>query len=692
MDDVVRCFVDEAQDNLVAFADAMLRLEQNPATAQATVLVDEMFRNVHTVKGAAGFLAFSRIERVAHEAENVLGLVRSGRLTVTPSLATALLSAADALTAYVADIRSSGTERERDDSGLLAALAEQRPVPVVDRDAATGDGALDTVALPGPDAAAASVRVAADTVDHLLELVGQLVTVRNSLLRLTSGNADLALTRCAQDLSQVTVGLRDGIRAARTQRVGNVWQGLPRLVRDTALHSGKLARLTTEGADIESDRDVLDAVRDPLVHMVRNALDHGIESPQRRRELGKNPEGSVVVRAVRTSGHVVIEVSDDGRGIDPAAVGARAVELGLVSAGQLAEMTAADVTRLVLRAGLSTAESVTNLSGRGVGMDVVRRNVENVGGALDIDSVLGRGTTVHLRLPMSLGITQVLTMAVGDRWYAVPHEQIVDLLRVETADFGGYVEATCAGSVLRWRDSVLPLVDLADLLGVQASSGDGAVHLAVLVARNGLVAIRADRFGDIEEVVVRPLGPQLDSLELYGGAAVLADESIALILDSAGIAGTAGRELGTAMDGDSRSGADDVAAADKLLTVQVGAGRRLAVPLSLVVRVLDVDTGSIEPVGSWDVVRVDGAVLPLVRIPLRLGGAEPATDPARTQVVVVRTEQGEEVGIIVGSVEDIASATTAVSLEEAGLVGMAVVRDRLTGQLDVRTAVAEVVA
>ena len=695
MDEVLGCFLDEAREHLDAFADAVLRLERDPGAAGP---VDDMFRAMHTVKGAAGFLALSGTEEVAHAAEDVLGLMRTGEARLTPGLASLLLAASDAVTGHLADIAAHGEEQDRDNGDLLVRLR------------AAARGATETEPSPAPPSAATAEPVAADegartlrvgtaALDALLQLVAELVTVRNALSRLAAAREDVALARCAGELEQVSAGLRDAVRAARTQPVGTVWQAVPRVARDTALRTGRQVRVLLSGAELECDRDVLDAVREPLLHLVRNAVDHGIEDPVARVRAGKPAEGTVRLSACREGAYVRMELSDDGAGIANEAVAARALALGVVSADEVARMSADEVVRLVLRAGLSTADEVTTVSGRGVGMDVVNLAVQQVGGRLDLVSVPGAGTTVTVHLPVSLGIAQVLTVEAGGGRHALAVDQVVHLVRVDKAECAQLLGRTAEGAALRWRRRTVPVVELPGT----AAAADGSAAFAVIRTPGGVVAVRAEAFGDTEEVVVRPLDRTLDAVVPCSGSAVLGDGSVVLLLDGSALARTFGRAPATwddaddGVDGVDGDGDERLPAArgteEVVLTVDAGGGRRLGLALADVVRVVEVGLDALHPVGSWDVVDLDGTLVPVVRPSVLLAPHGTAgTDPSAgglLPVVLVRTEDGGEVGIAVAAVEDLAPATSAADLAEEGLRGVVLVAGRPAGQLDVRKAVAD---
>lgn len=422
MDDLLHEFLTESHEILTRLDNEIVELERQP---QELALVHCIFRTVHTIKGTCGFFGLPRLESVAHATENVLGLVRDGRLPVSAPLISDVLRAVDAIRRILASLERFGEEAPGDDSGLIEALEHWivHASPVVVEGAHghearfrpdQGSGVLHhpSVAEGGSGPCDAlgdqalvdrTLRVDVRLLDTLMDLVGELARARDELTQLAAAEKQSASAASLQHLHRVTTALQAAVTRTRIQPIGHVWTTLPRLVRDLASASGKQIHLVMSGAETEVDRQILRALRDPLTHMVRNAVDHGVEQPEVRRAVGKPLQGTIRLDAFREGEHVILEIADDGVGIPVGRVRAKAVERGLVNAADAARLPDARVLRFILEPGLSTASHVTSLSGRGVGMDVVRRNIEQVGGTIELHSEPGIGTTTRLRIPLTLG-------------------------------------------------------------------------------------------------------------------------------------------------------------------------------------------------------------------------------------------------------------------------------------------------
>src|SRR4051812_37023268 len=411
-------------------------------------------------------------------------------------------------------------------------------------------------------------------------LVGELVLTRNQIVQNVARQTDTDLIRASQRLNLIASELQEGVMKTRMQPIDHIWSKLPRVVRDLGLQCGKSVRLEMEGRETELDKTLLEAVKDPLTHLVRNSVDHGVESSPDRLKAGKPAEGVLPLRARHESGQVVVEVADDGAGIDPAKLGAKAVERGLITPDALARMSPTDVLQLIFLPGFSTAAKVTNVSGRGVGMDVVKTNIEAIGGTIEVESVPGQGTCTRLRIPLTLAIVPALTIeCAGDR-YAIPQISLQELVALDAEKAAAAVEDVGGASVYRLRGELLPLVRLADVLGLPSDRHDGHVVIAVLSSEGRRFGLVVDRVINTEEIVVKAVGGQLKAIGLYSGATVLGDGAVALILDVQALARRALRTE-TAERQESRVSAVTAASAaerQRMLLAAIGGGRRGALP------------------------------------------------------------------------------------------------------------------
>src|SRR3954453_21187949 len=611
LDDIVEEFHVESHENLDQLDQDLVALEQDPRSRDR---LSSIFRTIHTIKGTSGFLAFNRLEEVAHVGENLLSRLRDGALDLTPARTDALLQMVDTIRALLAAIEASGGEGTVEVAGtvlLISAALEEAPaeVPAVAVPQPAPVPAVETIPVPAPPAPApappvavpaaapvepagdeesragaqpgrravadSTIRVDVDLLDNLMLLVGELVLTRNQIVQYVARQSDQDLVRASQRLNLIASELQEGVMKTRMQPIDHIWSKLPRVVRDLGLQCGKTVRLEMEGRETELDKTLLEAVKDPLTHLVRNSVDHGIEESTGRSAAGKPTEGVLTLRARHESGQVVVEVADDGAGIDPAKVGAKAVERGLLTADALARMSPQDVLQLIFLPGFSTAAKVTNVSGRGVGMDVVKTNIEAIGGTIEVESVPGQGTCTRLRIPLTLAIVPALTVeCAGDR-YAIPQISLQELVALDAEKAAAAVEDVGGASVYRLRGELLPLVHLADVLGLPSDRHDGHVVIAVLSSEGRRFGLVVDRVINTEEIGVKAVGGQLKAIGLYSGATVLGDGAVALILDVQALARRALRTE-TAERQESRISAVTATSAgerQRMLLAPIGGGR-----------------------------------------------------------------------------------------------------------------------
>ena len=724
MDDLLADFLTETHEGLVALDAALLRLEKQP---QDKPTLSEIFRLVHTIKGTCGFLGLGRLEKVAHAAENVLGLYRDGVLAVTPDGVTLILNALDRIKEIVSGLEAGGTEPVGDDVELIRRLdaAATGDMAAITAEAAPAQKAAEAPAevampvaaeAPAPRAAAApppppaelhaeeassggrappqSIRVSVDVLEDLMMLVSELVLTRNQLMQLARARGDGAYTVPLQRLSHITSDLQDGVMKTRMQPIGNAWAKMPRLVRDLSIELGKKINLEMRGADTELDRQALELIKDPLTHMVRNSGDHGLEMPEDRRRANKSETGRIMLNAYHEGGHILIEIADDGKGLHTDRIRAKALSQGLATEAEIAAMSEREVHRFIFRAGFSTAAAVTAVSGRGVGMDVVKTNVERIGGTIDVASTEGKGTSFTIKIPLTLAIVSALIVEVAGERFAIPQIGVLELVRVG----GGAdtrVERIKDAPVLRLRDRLLPLVSLGAVLGLEepkevpiSGSGGGASGDMgfVVVTQVGahVFGIIVDRLFDTEEIVVKPVAPILRHIGMFSGNTILGDGSVIMILDPNGIA----RVTGVAGDGaEQRAMAGQatggVRSNDKtaLLLFRAGDGTPKAVPLGLIARLDDIPVENIEQSGGTPVVQYRGQLMPLLSM---TGDYGPPLDGRGRQTVLVFSEGERSLGLMVDAILDVVDESLNVQAGQGrpGFLGSAVIAGKVTDVVD----------
>ncbi|UVO53846.1 chemotaxis protein CheA [Sphingomonas sp. SUN039] len=591
MDDLTGEFVAETRETLERIGDALLSWETHPADSAR---LDEIFRFVHTVKGSCGFIALPRIEALAHAAETELADVRAGGRQADAALVGAMLAVIDRIAVLVAALeRPGGAVPEiSSDTALIAALDRNAVAPTV-------------IGVEAPGAAPQrNVRIAVSLLEALMTQVSDLVLVRNELARTVRLSDDPALASGFERLAGIVTDLRDSVTRTRMQPIDRLFATLPRLVRDTAKECGKLVTLELSGQDVEIDREMVEAIRDPLVHIVRNAIDHGIETPEGRVAAGKPATSVVRIAALQSGNQVSIEISDDGRGIDTGVLVQRAVAARKIDAARAAVLDPAAATQLIFEAGLSTAEKVTTISGRGVGMDVVRANVERLGGSVALVNRPGLGLTVTLRAPLTLSIVNALVVRAGGQGFAVPRgavEEVVALGRDNAR-----IEAVGRGHIAVIRGVAHPAYILADLLGLRAQ--DSRLAMIVATPSGGRYVLAVEAVLDHEELVVRPMAPQLVSQGMFAGQSLGDDGRPVIVLDPVGIAGA----IGLARDTRAVEPAATVVTARPASVVVATAldGRRVAVRSLLVERLVETSRADWVEAGGWWFAIVEGRHLP----------------------------------------------------------------------------------
>ena len=725
MDELTREFLIESQEGLDRMERCLTELEERP---QDKELLGEIFRSVHTIKGTTGFLGFARLERMAHAGENLLGQLRDGKLVANEEIISGLLALMDGLRAILQSIENDGSEGQGDDHAMIERLvvlqqinengtpapAEAAPpkkrraaakrTPRTQKAVTANPGSksresqpetalavlrpLEASAIESSVEAAVSsaqgralgntadstLRVDVDLLNRMMNLVGELVLTRNQILQATDSDANLILL--SRRLDMVTADLREAVMKARMQPVGHVFSKYPRMVRDLAQMLNKRVRLVMDGQETELDKSLLEAIKDPLTHSVRNAIDHGIEMPAAREAVGKDPEGILRLRAYQESSHVIIEVSDDGGGMRVERIRDKAIERHLITREKAAQLSERELMQLIFLPGFSTAEAITNVSGRGVGMDVVRTNVEKIGGKVEVESHPGKGTTLRLRIPLTLAIIPALIVRSGEQSFALPQGALHELVHLSAEEAAAQVEWIENAPLYRLRGKLLPLVFLDKLMGrnkllESGPRADKDAYIAVLNADGRHYGLVVDGLADPEEIVVKPLSSVLKRIALFSGATVLGNGEMALILDLGAIASLANIRIGVEEElARQQEAAEDDHGAEFLLIET--ASEQAALPLDDVLR--------IERIGTTPVLQFEGTLLPVDDAAGLLDfEAHAGTDADAEMTIVVCRDGARHVGVVVSQVLDVA---TGKALSEAGTnavaTGVTLLKERVT--------------
>ena len=715
MDEALKEFLIECQENLSRMDIELLQLEKSTDPE----LVKSIFRVMHTIKGSAGFLGLSKLEKLTHAAENLLSKIRDGSLQPTATITTALLAAIDGTRAILSSLESNQNEGNSDSEGIINALNDctkakasiidtqaktpsleikPNPAPVIaptmmiDKDAGSSfsdvakpvamhstSGSL-VVEKPSPTTSIprekteelhkevtsalsdSSVRIPVDILDKLMSLASELVLSRNQLLQCSTRLNDSLLQVASRQFNLVTSELQEALMKTRMQPISNVWNKFPRMVREVAFKLGKQINLQMQGADTELDKTLIEAIKDPLTHLVRNSIDHGIESPEGRARANKKPEGTLLLRAYHESGRVNVVISDDGKGIDLNRVKAKALEKQLLSSDQLSQMGDNSVLQLIFLPGFSTAEKITSVSGRGVGMDVVKNNIEKIGGMIDIQSEVNKGTTIHLRIPLTLAIIKALTISAAGESFAIPQTHITELLRLKDDSKVGGIEYVHETPVFRFRGKLIPLINLSELLQIkgQANIESQPNHIVILQAEDKQFGLLVDSVKDTNEIVVKPLPSRLKGVGCFAGVTIMGDGLVQLILDVSGVA-----RLGKALPKIRDLGIQELAKQDEiqtdghlegegLLLVSAGGESQIAIPLEQVVRLEEFKESQLEKSSDMFLVQYREGILPIYNLGKILGikRSSDTQDTNRKIPVVVHNYGGKFVGLSVEKILD----------------------------------------
>ncbi|WP_244885279.1 chemotaxis protein CheW [Demequina mangrovi] len=737
MDEIVREFVVESYENLDQLDSDLVALESEVGSR---ALLSSVFRTIHTIKGTSGFLGFGALEAVTHVGESLLAELRDGKREMTQRTTDVLLTMVDCVREILRSIEATGAEGDLDTTAVVASIqavldgeeapaapapavtpaealavepetaadpepapapaavtpvlpakpAEQAPAPApvaaVQPAASSEPAPRDLDEAPVRSATESSIRVDVEVLDALMRHVGELVLARNAMTSIAADIDDPALVHATQRLALIATELQQGVMKTRMQPIDNVWSKVPRMVRDISASLGRQVRLDMIGKETELDRGVLEAIKDPLTHLIRNAIDHGIESPEQRVAAGKPEQGVLTLRAFHQGGQVVIEIADDGKGIDPQAIAAKAVERGLRTSSEVADLAPQDVFQLLFLPGFSTAEKVTHVSGRGVGMDVVKTKVDAIGGVVDVQSTVGVGTTWRLRIPLTLAIMPALTVECASETYAIPQINLLELLAIDDKQSG--VEYVGEAPVFRLRGRLLPLVDLRDVLGREPRESLVGAVIAVMHADGGRFGLLVDQVRNTEEIVAKPISAAIKGIGLYAGATLLGDGSVTLILDIPAVARRALELQETAAD-DRTAVVTDSGETEQMLIVSVGEDRQVAMPMGAVTRLERFPLEILERVSGSLVMQYRERITPVVDLAQILG----LGTTFREELAVVVCQRGDRtVALVADEVVDIVECATDERSEVSGygLLGSIIVRGRVTELLDLEATVRDV--
>jgi len=782
-EEVLQLFVEESREHLGGIEDDLLAMESMDGLDED--LVNRVFRTLHTIKGGAGFFDLINLQNLAHSMENLLDLIRKNELDTTKFIVSSLLAGADTVASMVDNLEASNDYDISDhlavfDGILKGDTAPEEAAPVASDDAVSSTGeeqkiepevstepvsaednspaeepevstpepqsepaAKAVVETAKPQAPAAqtapakaaatstgdqSIRVHLSLLDRLMELAGELVLTRNALIQSVETGDPALLQPAAKKVDAITSQLQRAIMSTRMQTIDIVFSKFRRIVRDLSGQLGKQINLEILGEDVELDKTIIEALGDPLTHLVRNSIDHGLEIPAERKAAGKPPFGQLRLHAFHEGGQVVIEVSDNGAGIDPQRIAKKAIEKGMASEEEIARMSEKDIVRLIFQPGFSTAEEVTDISGRGVGMDVVRQNLAKVGGVADIESVLGKGTTIRVKLPLTLAIIPSVLVGISTENFAIPQVNVVEMVGVAPDEVKSRIQHVGGVAMLRLRGELVPLIELSDFFGItntyrDAQTGvmnnerrdrladrrevdepeevtsnarhgverreslESSVNIVIVAAGAFKYGIRVDELHESAEIVVKPLGMHFQGSNEFSGATILGDGTVALILDVDGVRMLSGANESQQNESDTRTReVEDSRDVDScsILIIQHAKDEVYAVPLQLVARIERFSTADLQDVGDRKAISYRGGILPLISLE-GIVSSQALDVSAEEFYVIVYTVGNEEIGLMASDIRDIVDYKDTIdnrTHKRAGIAGSMIVDSEILQFLD----------
>lgn len=736
-DDIVKEFLSQSFGHLEE-AEKLLKNVDKDAIDEA--LISEIIKHTEVIRGTGGFLSFRNLALLLLSFRNILKAVASKKVVFEGEAKATLENLLNGAGQILSNIEILDTEGDLqfkkliDTANRLLSGEPQKDKEEVkkpeeddkskENTPTTGKGTEKTDAkaakkATGKDKSSLtdnSIRVDVGLLDSLMNLVGELVLTRNQILQFTTENSNLGLANSTQDLNLIVTELQEGVMKTRMQTIGTIWRKFPRVVRDLSKACNKQARVEMEGEDTELDKTIIEAIKDPLTHLVRNSVDHGIEMPEDRIKKGKSAEGRLLLHAFHEGGSVIIEIVDDGGGINAEKVRDKAVANGVITQAEAARMTEREMLGLIFKPGLSTAKKVSNISGRGVGMDVVKTYIERIGGSVEVMSKIDLGTTIRIKIPLTLAIIPALMVKVASHRFAIPQVNLLELVRLEGEQINKEIEMVQGTPIYRLRGKLLPLVFLRkelelkeDTEGIafkpqakkesQEASGEApvpvetgskedtvAINIIVLQAENQVFGLVVDEVIDTEEVVVKPLSKLLKSIPILAGATIMGDGKVALILDVVGIAhkgNVMAKEQNLRNSGKNTVRKESSEHATFLLA-RVSENRQVAVLLSAISRLEEIKASQLESAGNQTVIQYRGYLMPLVWLTQLLGGGRSNPDSEDYMQVIVCSKNGLNVGLIVDEIVDVVDERV-VGNERTGIIsGVQVIQNQVTEIVNIK--------
>lgn len=704
-DEILAEFILEAREIIDRLDGDFVRLEENPGDQ---ALVGNIFRGLHTLKGSSGFFSLKRLEKLSHAGESLLGKIRAGHAELDFEKSTRLLEMNDILRAIIEGVEANHQEPLGDDQELIAILlgstsaptkpAEEISVPQVESTTSQApseiqldysEPAESVMTSPSGQEVVVPVKVNPEVLDKLMNIASEMVLARNRLLPFSQQSSDKLFTSAVRSIDLLTLELQERMMKMRMQPIFHIWDKFPRLVRDVSAECGKKVRLLQEGSETELDRILLDSIRDPLIHLIRNSIDHSIESSEVRLEKGKSEIAYLVLRAAHQNGTVIVEVIDDGAGVDYERVRQRAISRGLISVEKAHALNHKELIDLIFLPGFSTRDTITNLSGRGVGMDVVKNNIENIGGSIEITSVPNEGTHVRLKIPLTLAILPTLFVKCAEEIFLIPQNRILELVRFAPNQPNNGIEDFYGTPTFRLRDKLIPLLFLNEQLSLDASplKPKQKLFIAVLNFNGTLFGLVVEEVLNIQDIVIKPLGELLRDMSNFAGATIMGNGDVALILDIDGIARKSGlvERLQANPIRQEELYIPPVEEMISVLLFEIPGLNKIALPLDAIDHIIKLDANQIQQNGNREVVYFNERLMDLVRLDRYVSGGDKGALPAARAPVLTCRYRDRLYGLVVKQVTDIIEVPAKLhelSSPQKGLNGCIIYNDQVINVLD----------
>jgi len=701
-DDILAEFILEAREIIDQLDIDFVRFEENPNDQS---LVGNIFRGLHTLKGSSGFFSLKRFEKLSHAGESLLGKIRAGQITLDLAKSSDLLKMNDILRQIIEHVESHHIEPEGDDQELINSLLGMADGSSPDLKPSVQKADVNEVSIPSIDldeltelevsnalgqGVVVPIKVAPDILDKLMNIASEMVLARNRLLPFSQQSSDKLFTSAVRSIDMLTLELQERMMKMRMQPIFHIWAKFPRLVRDVSLECHKKVRLLQEGSETELDRILLDSIRDPLIHLIRNSIDHSIESPAIRLEKGKSEVADLILRAAHQNGMVIIEVIDDGAGVDYARVRQRAISNGLISPENASALSNKELIQLIFLPGFSTRDKVTNLSGRGVGMDVVKNNIENIGGSIEITSTPNQGTHVKLKIPLTLAILPTLFIQSGGEIFLIPQNRILELVRFTPNAPNNGIEDFYGTPTYRLRDSLIPLLFLNEQLNLPQPPPNPKqkLFIAVLNFNGTIFGLVVEAVLNIQDVVIKPLGELLRDLSKFAGATIMGNGDVALILDVDGIARQSGLVERLDLNPIKRE-EKYIPVVEEMVSIllfEIPGLHKIALPLDAIDHIVKLDTSQIQKNGNREVIYFNDQLMNLVRLNHYVSGGTKGYDQSVSRIpVLICHYRNRLYGLIVKQVTDIIEVPAKLhelATPQKGLSGSIVYKDQVINTLD----------